>query len=230
MTKTEIVEAVLSSIGWGPNEVLKPGRSNSPELLAEQFISALVSEDTIPKTARRLGMGEQTINRVISRRLIPIFGRLHGGGETWKRVLLHNAEIKYCPKCCTVLPYSAFTVDSHKLNNISSLCKECNSLKNAKYYQENKDTYHARYIDEHRAEYNARNSYRRARKLKATPSWADLAKIKQIYRTCPPGYHVDHVYPLISDWVCGLHVHENLQHLPAEENLRKGNRNTATVA
>ncbi len=230
MTEIEIIKTVLLAVGWAPSDVLKPGRANSPELLASQFISAVLAEDTIPKAAKCLGMGEQTLNRVISKWLIPVFGTLHGGGETWKRVLLHNAELKYCPHCTTILPYSAFTKDSQNIGGVASVCKECNSNKNAAYYQANKDTYHSSYIDEHRAEYNARNSYRRARKLKATPSWADTTKIKEMYSTCPAGYHVDHVYPLISDWVCGLHVQENLQHLRAEENLRKGNRNIATVA
>lgn len=230
MTETEIVKIVLMAAGWAPDDVLKPGRSNSPELLAAEFISAIISEDTVPKAARRLGLGEQTLNRVVAKWLIPVFGQLHGGGETWKRVLLHNAELKYCPHCGRILSYTQFTKSAQNIRGIDSVCKSCKSSKNATYYQENKDTYHKPYIDGHRAEYNARNSYRRARKLRATPSWADISKIREIYKACPPAHHVDHIYPLISDWVCGLHVHENLQHLSAEENLRKGNRDIATVA
>jgi hypothetical protein len=64
---------------------------------------------------------------------------------------------------------------------------------------------------------------RKAQKLKATPKWADLDKIKEIYRNRPEGYHVDHIIPLVSSRVCGLHVEHNLQYLPASENIRKKN-------
>ena len=60
-------------------------------------------------------------------------------------------------------------------------------------------------------------------KLNATPRWSDLEKIKKIYINCPKGYHVDHIYPIQSEVVCGLHVSWNLQYLTSEENLRKGN-------
>lgn len=73
-------------------------------------------------------------------------------------------------------------------------------------------------------QYKANVANRRAKKLQATPPWADLEAIRQIYRLCPPGHHVDHIVPLQGKDVCGLHVPCNLQYLPAEENIRKGNR------
>ena len=65
---------------------------------------------------------------------------------------------------------------------------------------------------------------RRAALLRAIPPWADLEAIKEFYSGCPPGYHVDHIHPLQGKTVCGFHVLENLQYLPASENLRKFNR------
>jgi hypothetical protein len=74
---------------------------------------------------------------------------------------------------------------------------------------------------------------RRATEL-ATPAWADLTAIRAIYReaarltkeTGQP-HHVDHVVPLNSPVVCGLHNQFNLQVLPAFLNLSKGNRLSA---
>lgn len=72
---------------------------------------------------------------------------------------------------------------------------------------------------------------RQAGKLNATPKWANQFFIEEIYdlarrRTEATGikWHVDHVVPLRSKVVCGLHVETNLQVIPADVNYRKGNR------
>lgn len=74
-------------------------------------------------------------------------------------------------------------------------------------------------------------AYRRAGKAKATPIWACKESIENIYATAhqltiDTGilHHVDHIVPLKSLSVCGLHVHHNLRAIPAVENLSKGNR------
>ena len=71
---------------------------------------------------------------------------------------------------------------------------------------------------------NAIEAKRRAAKLHQTPQWANLKAIEEFYKNCPKGYHVDHIVPLQGKNVSGLHVLENLQYLPASENIRKGNR------
>jgi hypothetical protein len=77
----------------------------------------------------------------------------------------------------------------------------------------------------------ARTMRRVAQQRKATPAWADLDRIEALYaeasrREAATGqkWHVDHVVPLISKFVCGLHVEQNLQLLTAAENIAKSNR------
>lgn len=64
----------------------------------------------------------------------------------------------------------------------------------------------------------------RYKKMQRTPLWADEEKIKEIYAKCPKGFHVDHIIPLNGKLVSGLHTVENLQYLPAIENMQKSNR------
>ena len=76
----------------------------------------------------------------------------------------------------------------------------------------------------------AQKALRRATESQATPKWLTdemEAQILDIYRraqNCADEHHVDHIIPLKSNQVCGLHVSWNLQILPARENLAKGNR------
>lgn len=65
---------------------------------------------------------------------------------------------------------------------------------------------------------------------KATPAWANMEKIKQIYVQAKElsekhgiEYHVDHIIPLLGKNVSGLHIENNLQILTAEENRKKSN-------
>ena len=70
-------------------------------------------------------------------------------------------------------------------------------------------------------------------KTQATPTWVDLghhSRINQIYAITQQLqeltgniYHVDHIVPLISDVVCGLHVWWNLQPMPEKSNVLKNN-------
>jgi hypothetical protein len=76
------------------------------------------------------------------------------------------------------------------------------------------------------------NARRRAAMLNRIPAWVDWGAIRAIYAECKRlnreagiiKYHVDHIFPLKGKTVSGLHVHNNLQIIPAIDNLRKNNK------
>lgn len=75
------------------------------------------------------------------------------------------------------------------------------------------------------ARQRAYNAKRRAVKLQAIPPWFDKEEVAYIYRLAKErGLVVDHIVPLNSPHVCGLHVQNNLRCISADLNARKGNR------
>ena len=83
----------------------------------------------------------------------------------------------------------------------------------------------------HKGQVNSWRAKSRALKKQATPDWASKKAIEEIYQkaaelTKATGipHEVDHVYPLQSKYLCGLHIETNLQILTREQNRAKGNR------
>lgn len=71
----------------------------------------------------------------------------------------------------------------------------------------------------------AKSAERRATKMRATPAWCEHAAVSGIYETArKAGHVVDHIVPLKSEFVCGLHCRDNLRAIDSIDNLRKGNR------
>lgn len=85
-----------------------------------------------------------------------------------------------------------------------------------------RERYRARKVE------NARR--REFRKKQAVPAWANLQAIRDIYeeaerlRSIGSLAEVDHIVPLRSKVVCGLHCESNLRIVGATENRSKGNR------
>lgn len=96
-----------------------------------------------------------------------------------------------------------------------------------------KRAYKQRYKEANLDLYNTLTSLRRRRFRDATPPWISRkqkVEVRQLYqiamtmsRTTGEQYVVDHIYPLRSEVVCGLHVPWNLRVITQAENLQKSN-------
>jgi hypothetical protein len=171
-----------------------------------------------------------------------------------------TAEEKHCCQCEILKPLSAFSKNKRTKDGYKYSCKQCISqeyfanreaeiLKRKQHYQENKEQYIARAkvwkkenpekVRLDRKQWNDKNkplkafytSSRRSYTKRATPPWANLNKIQEIFeqasqQTQETGivYSVDHIIPLRGKLVSGLHVEHNLRVIPKLENCRKGNR------
>lgn len=157
--------------------------------------------------------------------------------------------MKVCSDCKTQKPLTAFHKDRSRKDGLKYRCSDCankrfsawhavnaqsENLKAAEWREKNRSYFRLLCCESNKRHANrvkANNSARRAVSKKATPTWAnkfflgeayDLAKL----RTAATGidWHVDHIVPLRSKLVCGLHNEFNIQVVPAHYNRRKGNR------
>lgn len=99
---------------------------------------------------------------------------------------------------------SSCSVSFKPLSSVAKRCADCAKIHKAKQKRESKCIY-------------------KRRVRIATPLWEDKNAIKEFYKNCPDGFHVDHIIPLRGKNVTGLHTLSNLQYLPKEENMRKSN-------
>lgn len=108
--------------------------------------------------------------------------------------------------------------------------------KNPAKYRAMRDKFKAANPERHRQqqrEWDGRNPHkltasvarRRAHRLLATPPWADNTAMRTVYKKAAEwGMQVDHVVPLRSPIVSGLHCEANLQLLVELENKSKSNK------
>lgn len=126
---------------------------------------------------------------------------------------------------------------------------EASKAASKRYYEKNKEAVKARanarpknevnqykkkYKEANPELYKALTSVRKRRHRKATPQWITADQklaMRQLYlqameitKLTSERYVVDHIVPLISFEVCGLHVPWNLRVITQEENLKKSNK------
>ena len=146
---------------------------------------------------------------------------------------------KICTKCCKELPITAFTKKSVSKDGHDCRCRSCRSVDGQLYRQSNRkqDLLRKRvWYSNNKArqkqavkEWQHRNRglstyYTLKPRLDmCTPCWSNEEAKKDFYINRPKGMVVDHIIPLKSDLVCGLHIVENLQYLTPKQNGKKYN-------
>ena len=158
--------------------------------------------------------------------------------ETAAKIYLGNA----CKNCGGFERYKSNRTCVNCLNKKAlARPKEIVNAISAKHYQENAEQIKKKqrdYKKSNRPLCNAIWMKYKASKLNATPTWLTEKQLEEIQDTyllakdCEmlsgDKYHVDHIVPLQGNNVCGLHVPWNLQVLPADINMSKGNRHEET--
>ena len=98
-------------------------------------------------------------------------------------------------------------------------------------HKEEKLAYETTYRELNRGKINAISGKSRATVVNSTPAWCDHAYCESLYieadrltKLHGVNYHVDHIDPMKSKLVCGLHVPDNLQVVPAKVNRQKFNK------
>lgn len=155
-------------------------------------------------------------------------------GEYNVRKKSPDGLMQKCRECCRTYAtaYRADNTDCHKAYYAENKDKRSEEFK--QWRQENSSRRAEYMLSWSRANSAQRNEshmrWQACRKT-ATPKWANREKMVEFYKlaermTAETGvqHHVDHIYPLQSKQVCGLHCEANLNVITQFENIQKLNR------
>lgn len=139
--------------------------------------------------------------------------------------LLECMGKRLCSSCHEVHELDNFYRCATTPSGYGTQCKQCAKALAKNHYDPELSSKRIKMWNrENRGHRNYLTRARQAVVKQRTPAWADQEKIKEIYKNCPKGYHVDHIIPLRGNLVSGLHIETNLQYLTAEDNLKKSNK------
>jgi len=161
--------------------------------------------------------------------------------------------IKACLACRAFKPFNAFYKAKTSKDGRMNLCIACDKARTQKYREANREKERVRNRDYGRRNAHAVRArvkrwrkenpgkdrelrrMREIQKINACPPWARKGIVRKqiqahylhaewLENTIDTPFHVDHIVPLCSDFVCGLHVPANLTVLEASQNIEKNNR------
>lgn len=144
-------------------------------------------------------------------------------GHTTERLVRNGA----CVECSKIHQSKCYAKDPSRRKRYRKAWEE----RNREFVAAKKRDQRKAHYRRNKATYRAAATARKLHIKRATPVWADLSAIKEVYivaarLTEQTGilHDVDHIIPLRGKLVWGLHIAENLQPMVASENRSKSNR------
>lgn len=151
-----------------------------------------------------------------------------GGAATLPPHFLGRGNMKKCGRCRETKSFEEFGRNKSRSDGLSPNCKECRRTYNYQWNAENRSKVlkaKQNWFEKNRHRYKQYFQKRKNSERKATPPWYEEERVANVYQKAVEfGMEVDHIVPLNSDQVCGLHCWANLQLLNPEDNRSKGNR------
>lgn len=232
----DIVEKICVHFQVSPQTIAKKRHGSSPELTYGEVLLRLLS-GTGSLTRDFPEFCKESTSKFLKAAL-PGKTKV---SQSWRTFILSSVGLKRCSSCEQIKTTSEFSSNKKEPDGLRAQCRVCSGAawsehysNNAEHHRQRSKDYYAAHSEDRREYsryfyhanidyYNAMSAKRRAQELNACSPWADIDELDRIYANRPDGYHVDHIVPLQGQVVCGLHVENNLQYLPAKDNLAKSN-------
>lgn len=206
MDKYLFTEMLCEAYSKTPYYVVKRKHGRVPQISFEELCHSIYEQETVLSICEHFGgISHKTLKPALVK-AFPDIAEVKDRSTVWRVELLLKLGYRRCNECNQekILDefYNAEKVKAGKSYTCKICAQEVNRIQRIEKPQIIK----------------ASNRKRKAIVRGALASDANLDLIKNIYKECPEGYHVDHIIPISKG---GLHHETNLCYLPAKLNMQK---------
>jgi len=205
MNKYIFTKMLVEAYNRNPTDIVKRKRGHVPEITFDDLCYKIFELENITLVSKSFGITHKTLKSALVD-AFPDIAEVKDKSTVWRVELLLKLGYRRCVTCKEDKALEEFYNSKSVKAGKSYDCKDCSKEANKQQRI-------------HRPEIiRASNAKRKAIIKGASLNGANLDLIKKIYKECPEGYQVDHIYPLSKG---GDHHESNLCYLPAQLNLQK---------